>query len=1365
MPQTVLDFSTYIAERTYDFTGRDWILAEIERWLADPDAPSTFIITGDPGVGKSALAAHLVRSRTDLITAYHFCSARRGSWIDPVIFARSLARQLSLRFPEYAESLLRLERIHIEAQQTIGVLQTGGQAVNVFIETLQVAGGEDAFNRLVRDPLQQISAEGFRSPILILVDGLDESLAFGGQVTLVDVLSRVGDLPPSVRMILTSRDERRVLRYWDTIPHFRIDASGPQNMADIRAYVHMRLERILQSDQGITLSRLDFAETLSRVVTKSAGNFLYVSHLMDTFKDHPDTLNVLEDLPEGLDGVYRTFLNSRDIGKDLNRWDEYYLPVLGMLAVAREPLSEALISTLTGMDQQRVAIAVRDLWQYLSQEAGLEYRYRIYHQSFVDFLLDRERSRDHWIDARTWNRRLVTYYLRDPISQDPALSPRLDDYAFRHLSFHLAEAGLTVALFTLVENHAWRQRKLDMDPTGRGYATDIEVAIRAAAQSGVMGLPNQIAYSLLYAGSAEPAASAMREILVELVQIGRERQALDMAALMPNPVKEADACTAVGNALWSQGKQEEALTAWRRARDLAGIIGNPAGAAHTLTTLAAGLFQSKQMDEGRMTLHQAEEAIGRIGQESSRIEQWVNLAVALGAAEMMVETEAAMLQAITETEAIQHRFEQYGGGGHEDSPYDYYTGVWEKARAVGEISHALIRFRDQEWCERSLGRLDKMVDAVAWIFQNPPKNHSAYVRFSGSEEVGNMRSELAKVRQQLGGWRLRGLEELSEWNLRDVCAATDAIRQGDCPAALNALGPSLSRLVETVLRTALEAEATQQAMAFGHCLVEKVSDGAALARAAVVFARYNCHEMARALAERAVKVAQSEKPDSLALYMLDCAAALNLLGDASKGKRLVSQVEAAVQQVSVSSHDYRYLQYRYIPIAEAWKYLGENDQAARALYRAIPAGLSRDSTGSRDQALRDLATPAKMQAPSHPPRHEAWTPKNLATEALRYSLDGHLHVALEGILSGAPINECQSNIQILRQALSKRDYPEYVIKAVMLGLMAFGDYQPVLESIDRLTSNSDRALLLMICAKRLVADSEGTNQAVILEQMIACTQGMWAREDISRILGAVGIAFAALGNADRAWEVVQQIEYNDLRVDAVAAILRHWRETNHPQMIVENVEQVQIILDGLWAKIETVRGLVALASASAWAGDQLHTEKVLSHARRLAAQITHPQREKRLSLFPNPPLDTWNWTADPYVEPGLGDLATRGYAGDALDLAIRLVAVLDSTLALRLIGSAALTVGDSGTYQKVLVLANELAVKSEGVIPEFPSGASQELALTWVRTAFGAVPFPSQEAIWKHITAFAPILAVIDDGLPGQVLQSIKRVESSVVVQ
>ncbi len=119
--QPVIDFSAYVAERTQGFDGRDWILLAIDAWLADPAGPPLFLLTGEPGAGKSAMAGRLalistgaVRApdgadslRAGFLSAVHFCSARDRRWINPQVFAESLARQLSDRYASYALALLK----------------------------------------------------------------------------------------------------------------------------------------------------------------------------------------------------------------------------------------------------------------------------------------------------------------------------------------------------------------------------------------------------------------------------------------------------------------------------------------------------------------------------------------------------------------------------------------------------------------------------------------------------------------------------------------------------------------------------------------------------------------------------------------------------------------------------------------------------------------------------------------------------------------------------------------------------------------------------------------------------------------------------------------------------------------------------------------------------------------------------------------------------------------------------------------------------------------------------------------------------------------------------------------------------------
>jgi hypothetical protein len=53
----------WIAHRAANFVGREWVFRAIDRWLADADGPHYFVITGEPGVGKTTLAARLVQIR------------------------------------------------------------------------------------------------------------------------------------------------------------------------------------------------------------------------------------------------------------------------------------------------------------------------------------------------------------------------------------------------------------------------------------------------------------------------------------------------------------------------------------------------------------------------------------------------------------------------------------------------------------------------------------------------------------------------------------------------------------------------------------------------------------------------------------------------------------------------------------------------------------------------------------------------------------------------------------------------------------------------------------------------------------------------------------------------------------------------------------------------------------------------------------------------------------------------------------------------------------------------------------------------------------------------------------------------------
>src|SRR5690348_5449182 len=82
------------------FVGREWLFSEIEAWLHNSRNRQVLLITGDPGVGKSALVVELVERRIEQIRnahllAFHICSADDQSTQSVSNFIRNISAMCS----------------------------------------------------------------------------------------------------------------------------------------------------------------------------------------------------------------------------------------------------------------------------------------------------------------------------------------------------------------------------------------------------------------------------------------------------------------------------------------------------------------------------------------------------------------------------------------------------------------------------------------------------------------------------------------------------------------------------------------------------------------------------------------------------------------------------------------------------------------------------------------------------------------------------------------------------------------------------------------------------------------------------------------------------------------------------------------------------------------------------------------------------------------------------------------------------------------------------------------------------------------------------------------------------------------------
>ncbi|MGA3088136.1 MAG: toll/interleukin-1 receptor domain-containing protein [Terriglobales bacterium] len=227
------------------FTGREWVMSEVEGWLAS--SRRVLWITGEAGVGKSALAAWLCNRRPE-IAAYHFCRFGNSDRVDARKILFSLAYQLTTQIPIYQERLSasRLDKT---------ILETNLPAI---------------FDRLFIAPLSDAVPIVDR-PQVLLIDALDEATRSGGNELASLIGAEFYRLPPWLRVIVTSRPyEQEVNFALQALDPWKLDAGRAENLDDIREFLQREL-------RPFTIKGAPSEPVVNAIIEKSEGLFLYVS--------------------------------------------------------------------------------------------------------------------------------------------------------------------------------------------------------------------------------------------------------------------------------------------------------------------------------------------------------------------------------------------------------------------------------------------------------------------------------------------------------------------------------------------------------------------------------------------------------------------------------------------------------------------------------------------------------------------------------------------------------------------------------------------------------------------------------------------------------------------------------------------------------------------------------------------------------------------------------------------------------------------------------------------------------------------------------------------------------------------------------
>lgn len=463
-----LDFSYEIGRLTADFVGRSWLDAELDEWLSS-DQGRAFVIVGEPGVGKSAIAAHL--SQREAAAAVHFCSTGNTRTLDPREFVSSVASLLSQRLPAFAEAL---SARHPETPRE---------------------NAASAFRELVLDTANAIEPPAVRQ--VIVVDALDEAVARDGE-TIVDLLAaHASALPAWLRLVATTRPDTGVVQRLKALSPVELPAMRAENRRDVSDYLRARLECV---DSLSTRQREELCESLEH---KAAGNFLYARMAADALADNSLSLEDAESLPPGLDAFYSMAFTCAF--PDTEAYLRDFAPVLRPLSAAYAPVPFPALAAASGLDASTLNQRCSRLRSYLKIDGmGTGAAYAPFHRSLQEWLTNLDLAGEYWCDPRSGHEAIV-----EALRDEPG-SP----YTIRWLPRHLATLGRWADVYELLTDFEFITTKVV--GTGTSTATT-EGESSGRPDGGVLALIDDFDFSLACLSREDKSArSAYEPVLLAL---------------------------------------------------------------------------------------------------------------------------------------------------------------------------------------------------------------------------------------------------------------------------------------------------------------------------------------------------------------------------------------------------------------------------------------------------------------------------------------------------------------------------------------------------------------------------------------------------------------------------------------------------------------------------------------------------------------------------------------------------------------------------------------------------------------------------------------------------------------------------------
>ncbi|WP_028803747.1 ATP-binding protein [Streptomyces sp. 142MFCol3.1] len=588
-------FEDVIRARTgADFVERAWLYDEIEQAMRS-DEGQYVLVTGEPGAGKTSLLAGIARARPDRLRYFFRRDGRTAvTGGDTESFLLSIGHQLARERPE----LFELERLTVAVQQHIDSVAAEGRVIGIKIDDLKVSpfhrtatleveqrigdvagtvngveigtahmeprllDPDNLAHLALLGPAQVLAEQDPEARIVILLDALDEIAddhTTEPRKGLLHWLTRSPELPANVKVVMTARPHAGIRLFrsarQERLTDVVIDAGSPQVVSDLHNYAHLVLERpaVLAAERA--RDNLP-GSTKRHAVRRAAGNFLYLATyaraLIDAAERQDDELVerllAFNGVPGQLPGLYGFFVElvreeltsgrrpTPGAGADepAGSWEGVGLPIIGVLTVAREALTEEQLAAMAGTRlRDRPARKVLTSLRWLLERRSD--RFAFFHTSISEFLAGAEAREKHpecWVDETRWHERIARRYRGTAPNWADVDWSQVDPYGLSHLAVHVLNSGPSVSAEAadLVCAGLRRAIRTTFQAERRFLELVDSIAHHIADTAPVAtGLPTMTYLGVVRHQAAQSSGALPPRVIGLLARVGRVKEALEHA--------------------------------------------------------------------------------------------------------------------------------------------------------------------------------------------------------------------------------------------------------------------------------------------------------------------------------------------------------------------------------------------------------------------------------------------------------------------------------------------------------------------------------------------------------------------------------------------------------------------------------------------------------------------------------------------------------------------------------------------------------------------------------------------------------------------------------------------------------------------